>query len=434
MVHATDTATLVLGLDGFVVLAATEHEGELVLLVETTADRDWCRTCGVRAASKGRARVAVRDVPVGDRPVMLVWNKRIWRCEQDACPAGSWRETSSEIRPRVVLTERARRWVVRRVGRDGTAVSQLAHELGVGWHTVNDAVIELGERMIADDDDRLEGVRAVGVDEHNVLRGTFNSPTTWGTAFVDLDRGRLLDVVENRTAAAVSAWFAARGHDWCAHIEQAALDPYEGYATALRRALPQATIVVDHFHLVRLANQVVDEVRRRTQQDTLGHRGRKGDPLYAIRKLLLVAVERLDDRAQRRIHNGLAAGDPYDEVACTWTARQMLRAVYAATDGAQAAARLDAFLAWADHVQVDELSRLARTVRRWRDRILAYHTHRLSNGRTEAMVGLIKRVKRIGFGFRNFRNYRVRLLLHCGVTWDTPPTAKIRGRAPSLAA
>lgn len=303
----------------------------------------------------------------------------------------------------------------------------------MSWHTVNTTVVELGGQMIAADD-RLEGVRAVGVDEHNVLRGTFNSPTVGGTAIVDLDCGRLLDVVPHRTARAVSAWFFARGQDWCDRVQQAALDPYEGYATALRRALPDATIVVDHFHLVRLGNQVVDEVRRRVQQETLGHRGRKGDPLYRIRKLLLVGVERLDGRAHARIRAGLDTGDPWFEVACAWAAKQLLRRVYAADNLTDATARLDEFLAWADEIEVAEVSRLARTVRRWRTRIIAYHHRRLSNGRTEAMIGLVKRIKRIAFGFKNFRNYRTRLILHCGVKWNTPPTAKIRGRRPAFAA
>ncbi|MDP8929240.1 MAG: transposase family protein, partial [Actinomycetota bacterium] len=92
MDEVTGTRTVLLGLDGFVLLAATEHEGELVLLVETVADRAFCRECGARAASKGRARTLVRDVPMGDRPVVLVWAKRIWRCQEDVCPTGSWRE------------------------------------------------------------------------------------------------------------------------------------------------------------------------------------------------------------------------------------------------------------------------------------------------------------------------------------------------------
>ncbi|HEX2027089.1 MAG TPA: hypothetical protein VHF25_03740 [Nitriliruptorales bacterium] len=73
MDHSSATRTLVVGLDGFVVLAATGYERELVLLVETVADRAFCRECGVRAGSKGRARTLVREVPMGDRPVVLVW-------------------------------------------------------------------------------------------------------------------------------------------------------------------------------------------------------------------------------------------------------------------------------------------------------------------------------------------------------------------------
>ena len=81
-----------------------------------------------------------------------------------------------------------------------------------------------------------------------------------------------------------------------------------------------------------------------------------------------------------------------------------------------------------------ELSRLARTLKTWRAKVLAYHHRRLSNGRTEAMNLLIKKIKRVGFGFRNFDNYRIRLLLHCGLQWNEPATVRIRGRAPSFAA
>jgi hypothetical protein len=90
---------------------------------------------------------------------------------------------------------------------------------------------------------------------------------------------------------------------------------------------------------------------------------------------------------------------------------------------------------WCDGVQIPELSRLARTVRAWEAEILAFHaTGGCSNGPTEAVNLLIKKVKRVGHGFRNFANYRLRLLLHCGVSWPTHPTARLRGRSPHLAA
>jgi transposase len=194
-------------------------------------------------------------------------------------------------------------------------------------------------------------------------------------------------------------------------------------------------VVVDHFHAIRLANMVVDQVRRRTQQATLGHRGRKPDPLYRIRKLLLTAQEQLTQRGRGRLRTGLAAGDPTGEVAAAWQGKELLRAVYAAVDVAAARAALDRFYHWADGVGVAELSRLARTVRAWEAEILAFHTTGgCSNGPTEAVNLLIKKVKRVGHGFRNFANYRLRLLLHCGVRWQTHRTTRLRGRVPRLVA
>jgi Transposase len=105
---------------------------------------------------------------------------------------------------------------------------------------------------------------------------------------------------------------------------------------------------------------------------------------------------------------------------------ELLRAVYRAVGPAAARAALDRFYRWCDGVGVPGLSRLARTVRVWEAEILAWHaTGGCSNGPTEAVNLLIKQVKRVGHGFRNFANYRLRLLLHCGVRWQTHRTARL---------
>jgi transposase len=255
------------------------------------------------------------------------------------------------------------------------------------------------------------------------------------TGLVDLERGRLLEVVADRTRAAVDRWLGAQPRGWLAGVATVTLDPWRGYASALVAPLGHARVVVDHFHAIRLANTVVDQVRRRTQQATLGHRGRKRDPLYRIRKLLLTAAEQLTQHGRGRLRAGLAAGDPTGEVAAAWQGKELLRAVYAASDQADARAALDRFYRWSDGVRMAELSRLARTVRAWEAEILAFHaTGGCSNGPTEAMNLLVKKVKRVGHGFRNFDNYRLRLLLHCGVRWQTYRTARLRGRHPRLVA
>jgi transposase len=376
----------------------------------------------------------VRDLPIGGRPVVLAWRKRIWRCGEPACEVRTWTERAAAIRPRAVLTERARAEACRRVGKDAHAVAAVARDLGVGWATIMRAVHEHGTPLV-DDAARLEGVAALGLDETSFLKATRLAPTRWITGLVDLERGRLLDLVADRTRRAVDGWLHARPHGWLVRIGTVALDLWRGYASALVAPLGHATVVVDHFHAIWLANTVVDQVRRRVQQVTLGHRGRKRDPLYRIRKLLLTAAEQLTQRGRARLRAGLAAGDPTGEVAAAWQGKELLRAVYAAAGTAAARAALDRFYRWSDGVEVAELSRLAGTVRAWEAEILAFHsTGGCSNGPTEALNLLIKKVKRVGHGFRNFTNYRLRLLLHCGVTWQTHRTARLRGRSPRVLA
>jgi transposase len=423
-----------LDLDGLEVVSAELVGGEWQLAVQTTAAMVGCASCGVRATPHGRRVVRVRDLPVGGRPVVLCWRKRIWRCREPACGVRTWTEQVPAIRPRAVLTERARAEACRRVGKDAHAVAAVARDLGVGWATVMRAVADHG-RPLVDDPTRLEGIAVLGLDETSFLKATRLAPTRYVTGLVDLDRGRLLDLVADRTRTAVDSWLGARPHSWLARVGTVAIDPWRGYASALVARLGHATVVVDHFHTIKLANAVVDQVRRRTQQATLGHRGRKPDPLYRIRKLLLTAAEHLTQRRRARLRAGLAAGDPDGEVAAAWQGKELLRAIYA-TDGTPAArAALERFYHWADSVRVAELSRLARTVRAWEAEILAFHTaDGCTNGPTEAMNLLIKKVKRVGHGFRNFDNYRLRLLLHCGVRWQTHQTARLRSRSPRLVA
>src|SRR5215211_4199483 len=432
--HSSASGSLLLDLDGLEVVAAELQGGEWQLAIQTAAMVVGCVGCGVRATPHGRRTVRVRDLPIGGRPVVLCWRKRIWRCREPACSVRTWTERMAAICPRAVLTERARAEACRRVGKDAHAVAAVARDLGVGWATVMRAVAEHGTQLV-DDPTRLDDVAAVGLDETSFLKATRVAPTQWVTGLVDLEGGRLLEVVADRTRAAVHSWLDARPRAWLAQVTTVALDPWRGYASALVVPLGHARLVVDHFHAVRLANTVVDQVRRPTQQATLGHRGRKRDPLYRIRKLLLTAAEQLTERGRVRLRAGLAVGDPTGEVAVAWQGKELLRAVYAASELAHARAALGRFYRWSDGVGVAELSRLARTVRAWEAEILAWHaTGGCSNGPTEAVNLLIKKVKRVGHGFRNFTNYRLRLLLHCGVRWQTHRTARLRGRSPRFVA
>ena len=432
-VHRSEGATALVAMPGFLVGAQDDVDGEWWLYVETTAEVVGCPGCGTRAVGHGRRRVAVRDLPIAGRPVVLVWAKRMLACPDPDCETRTWTETHPEIRPRAVLTERARAEMCRRVGEDEDSVAEVARDFGVGWHTAMAAVRDHG-RPLVEDPARLDGVDALGLDETVMLHAGPRRHTTYTTNFVDVKRARLLDVVAGRSGKAVEDWLEERPEEWLAGIDVVALDPFRGYANGLLARLGHATVVLDHFHAVALANRAIDDVRRRVQNETLGHRGRKGDPLYDVRRLLLIGAERLSDRGRGRLMAALAAGDPEGAVGATYLGKELVREVYAAADIDEARRRLSQFYDWCRQAEVPELTRLTNTVRAWQRQVLAYHTTGLSNGPTEAVNLLVEKVRRIGHGFRNFDNYRLRLLLRCGVTWHTRPTARIRGRHPRLAA
>jgi transposase len=427
--------TVMLGIPGFQVLAVSEHAGELEQAVETTAEEGWCPACGVRAKLHDRRPTWVRDLPAGGRPVTLVWVKRVWRCTESQCPQRTWTETSAAIRPRAAWTERARREACRRVGEDGHTVAAVAAEFGVGWGTVMTAVRDYGVPLV-DDPNRLQDVHTLGVDETAFLAATPTSGTAFATGIVALNgRPRLLDVVPGRSANALSTWVSGREQGWRDGVTVTALDPFVGYATALRTTLPQATRVLDAFHVVKLGFDAVDQVRRRVQQETTGHRGRRDDPLYRIRRVLRRGHEHHTQRSWDRLLDGLDAGDVDQQIGRAWIAAQELRLLYREPDRDRAKRRLLRWFTTVAEHEIPELLHLARTLDAWREELLAYFdTGGVSNGPTEAVNALIKKIKRIGHGYRNFNNYRLRLLLHCGVQWQTPAVTPIRGRLPRLAA
>jgi transposase len=200
------------------------------------------------------------------------------------------------------------------------------------------------------------------------------------------------------------------------------------YRAVFDTMLPDATQVADPFHLVKLANTKLDEVRRRVQNETIGHRGRKSDPLYRCRRLPTKADERLDDRGRSKLLGLLEAGDPRGEVRMAWHAKEVVRSIYDHTDPALA----EQFVDRLGHDLQDEscppeVRQMGRTRLRWRTQIVAWHRAHVSNGPTEAANNLIKRVKRTAFGFERFRNLRIRTLLYAGKpSWQLLPTVTPR--------
>ena len=225
-------------------------------------------------------------------------------------------------------------------------------------------------------------------------------------------RARLLDLVPGRSGPVYKAWLLDRGPEFRCGIEVATLDTFHGYKNAIDDQLDEAASVLDAFHVVKLGMQALDEIRRRVQQAIHGHRGRKGDPLYGIRTILRLGLEHLSEKQQARIDAAFAANPRHDEVAIAWQAIHQLRSAYTAENLAAGKKTAKAVLKSFPKCPIPEIARLGRTLRKWRREFLAYFdTGRSSNGGAEAINGLIELHRRVARGFRNRRNYRLRMLL-----------------------
>jgi len=193
------------------------------------------------------------------------------------------------------------------------------------------------------------------------------------------------------------------------------LDPFRGYANAIDDELQDAVAVLDAFHVVRLGLKAMEETRRRVQQQQLGHRGHRDDPLYRIRNALRAGAEKLSPRQITRLEAGLQAGDPNYEVTIAWRCYQQLRSAFA-TKNVREGKKIALEVLGSFHTcPIPEIVRLGRTLRAWRRQFLAYFTtDRANNGGTEAINGIIELHRRIARGFRNPNNYRLRMILAAG--------------------
>jgi len=421
---------LLLGLDGVHVEDVDRRDGLLIVTVSSPAAPTGCPSCGVVATGRGRRRRVLHDVP-GVTRVRIVWRQRVWRCDEVGCV----RRTVVEQLPGLVarrgsITTRAVGWAIGQLRREHATVHGIARQLGTSWKTVWRAV-EPELVKLAEDESRFENVTTLGVDEH-IWHHT--DPRKRGpkelTGMVDLSRdstgktrARLLDLVPGRSGKAYASWLAERGEAFRQNVKVAALDPFAGYKKALDDELDDTVAVLDAFHVVKLGTTAVDEVRRRVQQDTLGHRGRRGDALYGIRNILRAGQERLTDRQKARLDAAFTQREEHVEVDVAWQAAQQLRDAYRHADLATGRKIAEHVLESLPTCPIPEIARLGRTLRQWRAAFLSYwDTDRSSNGGTEAVNGLIELARRVARGFRNYDNYRLRMLLIAGGLDPTTPT------------
>lgn len=365
------------------------------------------------------------DLPVVGFPTRLDVRVPRFLCTATSCPRKIFQTSLACADDGSKLTHRVTRWILQRLAIDRMSVSATAKALGIGWDLVNQVALDACRQLVYDDPHHLDGVRILGVDEH-VWKHTRKpgQPSNLVTILVDLTplvdgRGpaRLLDLRPGRSAEVLRTWLQERDPSFRSQVQVVTMDGFTGYASAVDQVLPDATKVMDPFHVVHLAADKLTGCRQRLQRETTGRRGRKDDPLYKYRRTLLTRTNYLTQRQKQRLDLLWATDDDYVALEVTWLFYQDMIAAYGhpkKSEGKKLMSRVINSLRKGLPAGLEELAQLGRTLWRRREDVLAYFDIGASNGPVESINGRLEHLRGIALGFRNLNHYILRCLIHSG--------------------
>jgi transposase len=286
------------------------------------------------------------------------------------------------------------------------AATPLARLLRVSWRTVG----RICARVVAErlDRGRFRGLRRIGVDEVSYRRGH-----RYLTLVLDHDSGRVVWASEGaRAATSLDGFLAALGPERAEAIEAVSVDMAPGYHRALRERLPGALVCVDPFHVVKLANRALDRFRRTQWRLSHGRRRTARERwLSGARWVLLTGAEQ-HSPAQRELLAELERAN--GELFRAYLLKEQLRALYQLPDPEQAPALFEAWLQAAHRCGMAHFQRLATTLERFREGILAAIRLGLSNGRLEGLNSKVRLLSHRAHGFHSAEALIGLVYLCCG--------------------
>ncbi len=335
-----------------------------------------------------RARVKA-DQPLGDQSVSLVVLRRRFACSR--CP-GTFTEDDPTCGRRRRLTYRLRA----RLGRE--SVHQTVRQVACRYE-VSPATVRWAQAEYADQQVEMASVplTQLGIDEHSVRKGC-----RYATGLHDLTRHRLVEVVEGRTSMVVQA--ALEKLPTPETIQVVSMDMSGPFRAAVQTVLPHAAIVADKYHVVARITKAVHDVWRRLLRGK-----RRDDPLRQTGRWVLRGREHLSPEEEATLRVVLR---PYPTLRRAWLLKEDFRRWYRAASAGSARLELSAWRRMiAELPDLPEIRALEGMLKLWQEEILNYFTFRVTQGPVEGQNNRAKVIQRRAYGYRNFTNYRRRLLL-----------------------
>jgi transposase len=381
------------GIQGYVYQRTDYVGGEVHFTVRQPDKALRCPACRSREViRKGGQHRRFRGLPIGHRTVWIELFVPRLGCK--AC--GAVRQAAVGFAPgRHRYTKRFARYVLQLAR--CMSIWDVAGHLGVSWHLVKTILkAELQRRFRRP---RLGDLGRIAIDEISIGRGH-----RYLTVVLDLETGAVVFVGEGKGSEALDP-FWKRLRRAGAQIEAVAIDMSQAYIRAVKEHLPEAVLVFDHFHVVRLMNDKLSRLRRDLQRQA---EAEQKEVLKGSRWLLLKNPGRLDEEKDegRRLREALDLNAP---LAAAYYLKEDLRQLWSLPDKASAARFLKDWIEKARATAIPQLRQMANTMSLFREGVLAYYDVPISTGPLEGTNTKIKLLQRQAYGYRDQEFFRLRI-------------------------
>jgi transposase len=281
------------------------------------------------------------------------------------------------------------------------SVKQACQLLGVGW----EAAHEIMRRAVIRGLNRrqFQALKYLGMDEKSFGRGQ-----SYVTLLTDLEQGCVIDVVAERTTAAAERLWQTLRAEQKQTVEAVAVDMWQPFIETIQKAVPEAAIVHDKFHVSKYLNEAVDKVRRQEHKELLA----VGDEtLTGTRQLWLYNPENFNEEQRSEFAQ---LKDRHLKVARAWAVKELFSTFWNYQKESLARRFFEDWYGWVSRSQLKPVVEVAQMLQRHLENLLTYIEHPITNAVTEGLNSKIQNLKAAARGFRNFQNYRTRILFFCG--------------------
>jgi transposase len=385
----------VFGLVGYEYIRTRYTRGAVIFSVKRKREKIRCPVCRSRdIIFRGKFSRRFRVVPIGMKRVFLDYEVQRIECRR----CGKIRQEKLGFAdPRISYSHAFERYALD-LSKHMT-IQDVARHLGVSW----DVIKEIQKKDLTRRFSRqcLKNVRRIAIDEISVLKGH-----RYLTVVLDMETGAVIFVGDGKGGDALDPFWKKLRRSR-ARVKAVAMDMSPAYISAVLKHLPKATIVFDHFHVIKLFNDKLSDLRRDLYRETTENLHK--EVLKGTRWLLLKNPENLDTekKEKERLEEALKMNKP---LSCAYYLKEDLRQIWLQPNKETAERVFADWIKRAQSTSIKMLKKFADTLAGYKSGILAYYDYRISSGPLEGTNNKIKTMKRMAYGFRDMEFFKLKIM------------------------